>query len=389
MSGRPGALLTAIFVALLVGGLARTAATGGVQSAAAPVSQALPEEVRHPATNPSDARRVELGRLLFWDPILSGRKDVACATCHHPDFGYAENLDVSIGVNGLGLGSRRRFDTPNTIPFVKRNSQPILNVAFNGIDPSGQYDPAKAPMFWDIRVASLEAQALEPIKSFEEMRGDAYSEAEALGAVTARLAGVAEYRTLFTRAFGGRQPVTAENVGKALAAFQRTLNANNSPFDRYTRGDREAMTPEQLNGMDQFNRAGCANCHSGPMFSDFKPHVLGVPDNARLTSTDAGIAGSYAFRTPSLRNLRYTAPYMHSGTFQTLQDVLGFYRGGRRRPQNPNVRRDQLDPLLGQVNVGRGNFNIIAFLNALNDDGFDKTIPARVPSGLTPGGNIQ
>lgn len=385
MMRHPRVTVVLVFLALVTAGILHTTEAGRAQSA----GRALPQEVRHPATNPSDARRVELGRLLFWDPILSGRKDVACATCHHPDFGYAENLDVSIGVNGLGLGSARRFDAPNTIPFVKRNSQPILNVAFNGIDPSGQYDPAKAPMFWDLRVASLETQALEPIKSFEEMRGDAYGEAEALDAVTAKLAGIAEYRTLFTRAFGGRQPVTAENVGKALAAFQRTLNANNSPFDRYMRGDLTAMTPDQVRGMEQFDRAGCANCHSGPMFSDFKPHVLGVPDNAKLTVSDAGMAGSYAFRTPSLRNLRYTAPYMHSGTFQTLQDVLGFYRAGRRRPQNPNVRRDQLDPLLGQVNVGRGNFDIIAFLNALNDDGFDKQIPSRVPSGLTPGGNIQ
>ncbi|HET6745420.1 MAG TPA: cytochrome-c peroxidase, partial [Candidatus Limnocylindria bacterium] len=374
-----------VYMALVTSGVFCTAETGRAQ----PASRALPQEVRDPATNPSDPRKVELGRLLFWDPILSGRKDVACATCHHPAFGYAENLDLSIGVNGLGLGSTRRFAASNTIPFVKRNSQSILNVAFNGIDQSGRYDPANAPMFWDLRVSGLEAQALEPIESFEEMRGDAYGEAEALEAVTARLAGIAEYRTLFSRAFGGRQAVTAENVGKALAAFQRTLNANNSPFDRYMRGDLTAMTPDQVRGMEQFDRAGCANCHSGPMFSDFKPHVLGVPDNARLTGSDAGIAGSYAFRTPSLRNLRYTAPYMHSGTFQTLQDVLGFYRAGRRRPQNPNVRRDQLDPLLGQVNVGRGNFDIIAFLNALNDEGFDKRIPSRVPSGLTPGGNIQ
>ena len=382
---RPRAPFTAIFLALVIAGLCRAVATGVAQ----PASRALPEGVRHPATNPSDARKVELGRLLFWDPILSGRKDVACATCHHPEFGYAENLDVSIGVNGRGLGSQRRFDVPNNIPFAKRNSQTILNVAFNGIDASGRYDPATAPMFWDLRVVSLEAQALEPIESFEEMRGDAYSEAEAVDAVTARLASIAEYRTLFNRAFGGPRPVTAENVGKALAAFERTLNANNSPFDRYVRGDLTAMTSEQIRGMEQFDRAGCANCHSGPMFSDFKPHVLGVPDNSRLPASDAGIASSYAFRTPSLRNLRATAPYMHNGAFQTLPEVLRFYRNGRRRPQNPNVQRDALDPLLAQVNVGRGRPEILEFLNALNDDGFDKQIPTRVPSGLRPGGNIQ
>jgi cytochrome c peroxidase len=349
----------------------------------------LPETIQDPPGNRSDARKVALGRLLFWDPILSGRKDVACATCHHPQFGYAENLDLSIGVNGVGLGGRRHFEAGNTIPFVKRNSQTILNVAFNGIDQAGTYDPAKAPMFWDLRALSLEAQALEPIKAFEEMRGDVYSESEALTEVVARLARVAEYRALFRGAFGGRQPVTAENMGKALAAFQRTLVARNSPFDRYMRGDLGAMTAEQVRGMEQFDRAGCGNCHTGPMFSDFKPHVLGVPDNAKLPGSDGGISGSYAFRTPTLRNLRFTAPYMHSGTFATLQDVLAFYVNGRRRPRNPNVGRDQLDPLLSRLNLGRRRSDIIEFLNALNDDGFDKQAPSRVPSGLRPGGNIQ
>ena len=141
---------------------------------------ALPQTVKAPADNPQTPKKVALGRLLFWDPILSGKKDVACATCHHPRLGYAEDLDISIGVNGVGLGARRRFAPGNTIPFVKRNSQTILNTAFNGIDQSGQYDPAAAPMFWDLRAKSLETQALEPIKSFEEMRGDAYPEDRAV-----------------------------------------------------------------------------------------------------------------------------------------------------------------------------------------------------------------
>ena len=183
--------------------------------------------------------------------------------------------------------------------------------------------------------------------------------------------------------------MTADNLGKALAAFQRSLLATNSPFDRYARGDLSAMTSAQIRGMETFDRIGCANCHAGPMFSDFKPHVLGVADNVKVPTSDTGVASGYAFRTPSLRNLRYTAPYMHSGTLATLQDVLGFYNNGRRRVRNPNVRRDQLDPLLNQLNVRRGGSDIIEFLNALNDDGFDKQIPARVPSGLTPGGLIR
>ena len=334
MRNRARAVISVASLALVLAGAFRTATLGGAQAP----NRALPTEVNSPPGNPSDATRVELGRLLFWDPILSGGNDVACATCHHPDFGYAEPLDVSIGVKGLGLGSNRRFAPASAIPFVKRNSQSILNTAFNGMNQAGHYDPAKAPMFWDLRVVSLETQALEPIKSFEEMRGDAYGETDALDQVVARVGGVGEYRALFKKAFGGAEPVTAVNLGKALAAFQRTLIANNSPFDRYMRGDLTAMTSSQISGMERFDRAGCANCHSGPMFSDFEPHVLGVPDNAKLAQSDAGVAGGYAFRTPSLRNLRYTAPYMHNGAFSTLNDVLRFYNGGRPPDAEPECR---------------------------------------------------
>src|SRR5258706_6250368 len=140
---------------------------------------ALPRYVNGHADNPLSSDKVALGRLLFWDPILSGNRDVACASCHHPRFGYAENRDLSVGVNGVGLGESRRFASPNAIPFVKRNSQTLLNIAFNGIDRAGGYDPQAAPMFLDMRVGSLEAQTLQPIKAFEEMRGDAHEGANA------------------------------------------------------------------------------------------------------------------------------------------------------------------------------------------------------------------
>ena len=110
-------------------------------------------------------------KIAFYDPILSGGKDVACATCHHPEFGYAESLEISIGVNGSGLGEQRTFNTPNDIPFTKRNSQSILNTAFNGIDINGNYSPEKAPMFWDLRASGLEAQAQFPIKLLKKCVG--------------------------------------------------------------------------------------------------------------------------------------------------------------------------------------------------------------------------
>lgn len=363
---------------------------------------ALPAVVPAPPDNPTTPARVALGRLLFWDPILSGPRDVACATCHHPDFGYAEPLDLSIGAGGVGLGSDRVFGPDSPVRLVKRNSQTILNAAFNGLDSSGHVDPAAAPMFWDARVQSLEQQALEPIRTLEEMRGDTYPADRAVTEVVARLAANAEYRTLFAEAFGTRPAVTEANLGRALAAFQRTLVATDTPFDRYMRGDTTAMTARQISGMNRFEAIGCGNCHSGPMFSDFKAHVLAVPDNPRLPATDAGIGNTYAFRTPSLRNLASTAPYMHNGVFVSLDDVVDFYnrisrggrgggRGGRRGGGaiNTNLSRDQIDPLARQLSMrggGRRQNDVIAFLGALNDDAFDRTIPDRVPSGLTVGG---
>lgn len=217
--------------------------------------------------------------------------------------------------------------------------------------------------------------------------------------MTTRLAEIPEYRSLFAAAFGaGRTAdiVTPTNLARALAAYERTLVASNSPFDRYMRGEPTAMSPIQIQGMQRFDRAGCVNCHNGPMLSDFQPHVLGIADNRKLAASDAGVGGGYGFRTPSLRNLRFTAPYMHNGAFDSLDEVLQFYnnpggrgrRGGGGATRNPNVTRDQLDPLLRRLNVRGNRGDFIAFLDALNDDSFDRSIPARVPSGLAVGGNI-
>ena len=385
-------------VALLsVGALLFFASVGRSQEAGGPRIDlrfdALPAATRAPADNPGTPDKVALGRLLFWDPILSGRQDVACATCHHPRFGYAENRDLSIGVDGIGLGASRHFREGSAIPFVKRNSQTILNAVFNGISDGGAYEPSTAPMFWDLRARSLELQALEPLKTLEEMRGDAYTEANAIATVTARLTANAEYRRLFAGAFNSRQAITGDQLGKALAAFQRSLTANNAPFDRYMRGATDAMTDAQVRGMQRFARVGCINCHRGPMFSDYQLHVLGVPDNPQLLVSDAGVDQRYAFRTASLRNLTYTAPYMHSGVFDSLRDVLEFYddvSGRRGRARNAHVSREQLDPLLRQLRDPDDRAgDLIAFLQALSDDSFDRTIPGRVPSGLAPGGSIR
>ena len=190
------------------------------------------------------------------------------------------------------------------------------------------------------------------------------------------------------------------NLGRALAAFQRTLVAANSPFDRYMRGDTAALSAEQVRGMERFQSVGCINCHNGPMFSDFATHVLAVPDNPKLPESDSGVNKTYAFRTPSLRNLSATAPYMHNGAFATLETSSTSTGGSAaaedveavaaREGVNAQVSRDQIDPLARQLNMrGRGQQDLIAFLRALDDPDFDRTVPERVPSGLLVGGHLQ
>ncbi|WP_324680333.1 cytochrome-c peroxidase [Hymenobacter sp. GOD-10R] len=351
----------------------------------------LPAAVPAPAGNPSSTAQIALGRALFWDPILSGGRDVSCATCHHPSKAYADGLDLSIGVNGQGLGSTRRFLTPNTIPFTQRNCTTVLNTAYNGMAADGSFNAFTAPMFWDNRAQSLEAQALLPIVTLEEMRSGRYPEAAALDSVVARLRHIPAYVTLFQQAFAESTPVTSTNLGKAIAAFERTLVTTDAPYDEYLRGNTSALTAQQVQGLNAFVATGCNKCHSGPMLSDYLPHVLGIADNPKLATSDSGVNGTYAFRTPSLRNVALTAPYMHNGMLATLQDVVNFYdqggRNGGRAPQNPHVAARQLDPLLpGRVQNTQA---IVAFLNTLTAQSYDRTVPTTVPSGLSVGGNIR
>lgn len=352
---------------------------------------ALPLEVKHPADNPYSEEKAELGRLLFYDPVLSGEKDVSCATCHHPDFGYAESLELSIGVGGKGLGLQRKFVVNNGIPFTKRNSQSVLNTGFNGIDENGNYDPSQAPMFWDLRAKSLEDQSLHPIRQLEEMRGLHIREEKVLDVVIARLKAIPEYRTRFKNAFSENGEINETNLAKAIACFERTLVANNSRFDQYMRGDLTKLSIGEKEGMELFIEAGCARCHSGPMLSDFKVHVIAAPDADKRPEVDSGFNGSFAFRTPSLRNLRFTGPYMHSGKIGNLTDVLTFYedlRGTTLRTRH--VEPSELDTLAKLIRVEFKDISrIVEFLNTLNDGEYDRKIPTSVPSGLPVGGYIK
>jgi cytochrome c peroxidase len=360
----------------------------------------------------------ELGRLLFWDPILSGHRDVACATCHHPDFAWADGRELSLGALAVGLGPARVDASGGRIPVVKRNSPTILNTAFNGLERRRRnrrgdgvvgstptlpaVDAARAPMFWDRRVRGLELQALEPLKSREEMRGDAYPEVLAVDSVVARLQSIPAYVALFGAAFGSA-PIDAAQLGRAIAAYERTLVAVNSPLDRYRAGDSTALTAQQRRGLDAFDDAGCDGCHRGPMFSDFDLHAEGVREHPLLAAPDTGGA-RFRFRTPTLRNVALTPPFMHNGTIATLPEVLRFYDRGRsenpavvdrgpRRNRGEDEQRPRVPTLDGRFRgvddmSDREMADIVAFLEALSDPTFDRSIPARVPSGLAPGGNI-
>jgi cytochrome c peroxidase len=352
---------------------------------------ALPLKIKSPLNNQQSKEKINLGRLLFFDPILSGDKDVACATCHHPDNGYAEFRDISIGVNGKGFGISRKFNKPNAIPFVKRNAHTVLNTAFNGINPSNHYNPEKSPMFWDLRVNSLEAQAIEPIKALEEMRGLNYTESEILNEVVLRLGEIPEYEKLFRNTFNESEPISIENIGKAIAAYERTLVTNNSRFDKYMRGETNAISLGEKEGFEVFKKVGCANCHNGPMFSDYKTHTLSVPENDKLTKVDDGFEQQFGFRTPSLRNLRFTAPYMHNGTLANLTEVLEFYEDlSFNKSRNSAIATNTIDTLAKKLTIRvKDMSSIISFLNTLNDEDFDKSIPKKLPSELQVGGNIK
>jgi cytochrome c peroxidase len=310
---------------------------------------ALPARVPDPKDNPSTPEKIALGRQLFFDPILSMSGTIACATCHQPARGWTDGRATAVGAAPL-----------------RRNTPTILNVGFN----------TGGAMFWDNREQGLEAQSLHPLRGREEMRGTG-AERDAVAQAVERVSKVPAYR----EAFDGK--VTAEGITHALAVFERSLVTTDTAFDLFMRGDTTALTEQQQRGMKAFTKAGCQHCHGGPMLSDFKLHVVGGPGERQ------------AFRTPTLRNLPHTAPYMHNGRLRTLDDVLVFYdllmdevsetlEGGDQATQPP------LDPLLRIINVDPEEFDDLkAFLEALSDPHYDRSAPESVPSGLRVEGGMK
>lgn len=236
-------------------------------------------------------------------------------------------------------------------------------------------------MSWDHRLRSLEAQAMGPLLAAEEMRGRTFAAADALDSLVARLRAIEAYVQLFARAFPDAGPIDSVQLGQALAVYQRSLIAPETRYDRYLRGETSALTAEEITGLDQFVQRGCAACHSGPMLSDFQLHRLGVADHGALDASDRS-NGQDQFRTPTLRNVTRTAPYMHNGTQATLEEVMQFYND--QQSLHPSVADNQLaqEFLDLQGMSDRRVAQIIAFLRTLEGDPADVSRPARVPSGL-------
>lgn len=274
--------------------------------------------------------QVALGRQLFFDPRLSSDGTVACATCHRPEYGFADPRPLSIGVGGA---------------LTKRNAPSLFN---KGVS---------VDVHWDGAAATLEAQALMPIEHPDEM-------ALGVDGAVRFLAGDDGYRSAFEAAYGG--PPDAETLGGALAAFVRALTVGDSPVDRFRDGDVDALSAEAEAGLWLFEGKGrCWRCHEGPNFSDESFHNTGVgavdgaPEDGRFAVTgeerDRG-----RFRTPGLRMLTRTAPYMHDGSLATLEEVVEFYRDGGRA--NANLS-DRIAPIRL---TDREAANLVAFLEALS-----------------------
>ena len=319
---------------------------------------AMPREAVYPVDNPYSSAKESLGELLFWDPILSGNIDVACASCHHPDHAWADGRVLSIGVGGVGLGPDRQG-----LAQTEFHSPSVLNVAFTGID-NRPIDPSfvSGRYFWDLRADTLEDQALEPILSAVEMRGDLFTEEEIVPEIIRRLQEIPAYVQLFEDAFGKGPVITADNISKSLATFQRGLITQRTRFDDFLDGNEEALTGREITGLNKFINGGCVDCHSGSMLSDFA-----IDEDKPI------IRGLASVRTPSLRNVELTAPYMHNGSRASLNSALSLYDD-----------RGDLDVAFDEDD-DRGQ--IAAFLRTLTTPDFYRDVPSSVPSNLPVGGD--
>lgn len=300
----------------------------------------LPERPRPDARQQA---RIDLGAALFRDPRLSASGQIACESCHNRRLGWGDGLPTAFGHNRQA---------------GKRNAMTLFTAAY------------MKELFWDGRSRSLEDQAHLPIIDPIEMAGDAAT-------IAARINAIPEYRTAFRDAYGVER-ITLTDIARALADFERAIPSPRSKWDRvFTEGTR-VLTDQELIGLHLFRtKAGCANCHNGPLFTDQRYHNLGISfygrrleDTGRWAVTGDPL-DSGRFRTPSLRGVRRTAPYMHNGIFPHLEGVVNLYAGGGgkdRQMQSATTKAPppQPDPLLKPRDLTREErAALVAFLEAL------------------------
>lgn len=274
-----------------------------------------PSEIPFPAANPYTPEKAALGKALYFDPRLSGHQNMNCATCHNPSFGWEVPLAGSVGAQNTTL---------------KRNSPTVLNQAWGG-----------PHYFWDGRAGSLEDQAKGPIEADVEMNLP-------LSQAVARLSAIPEYRKWFDAVFPG-SGLTADNIVKAIATYERTVVSGYAPFDAWVDGDEAAISTAAKRGFALFvGKARCADCHTGWNFTDNKFHDIGLDtdDIGRAAVARSDPAARHAFKTPSLRDITQRGPFMHNGTVPDLEAVMAHYvSGGIVRPsKSPKMQPVALVP---------------------------------------------
>ena len=305
-----------------------------------------PDSAVIPGDNPLTKDKIELGRILFFDKRLSKDNTIACANCHLAKFAFTDGKPVSAGIRGQKGG---------------RSAPASINRLFS----KGQ--------FWDGRAATLEEQSVGPFANPIEHGFANHDE------MVAKMKKMEGYRKLFKQVFG--EEITIAGVGKAIASFQRTVLSGNSPADRFDQGgDEKAVSPEAQKGLLLFReKARCTKCHSGFNFTDEKFHNLGLGwdtgtvDLGRyMVTKNAPDIG--AFKTPTLREIARSAPYMHDGRFKTIEEVVNFYnKGGVKNPH-----QDEL--VLPLELTDEEKHNLVEFLHTLNGEGWQQAkAPAAFP----------
>jgi cytochrome c peroxidase len=298
-------------------------------------------EMKHPSDNKWSKGKEELGKMLYFDPRLSGSNWISCATCHNPALGWSDGLPRTIGDGQKELG---------------RHSPTIIN--------SGYFEV----QMWDGRKKTLEDQASGPIGADVEMNQD-YDE------LVRELKALPAYVTRFDNVFG-KNSLSINNIAKAIATFERSVVSKNAPYDKYWAGDKNAMSASAINGMNVFfGKAKCSICHNGPVFSDSGFHNIGVKAAGPLkvdlgryneTKDDFDKGG---FKTPGLRDITKSAPYMHNGTEATLEAVIEFYdRGGDAK--------ENLSPFITPLGLtSQEKKDMVEFLKALDGEPILVTLP--------------